>query len=114
MGNLVKLRQTFPNKSNVDRWVQTEPVREEIAKVRFYKECFIRFCDKTEVKRAQKRIQKKTNTIDAFTQSQTSAPVIHKIWRAHVRISQRTLLSGDKNIVRRNKHVLLCNLCKSR
>ena len=112
-----------PNKiaSNVSKRVKRwslgpdrETVREEIANVRFHKECYIRFCDKTKVARAERRIKKKTNTIDAFTQGETSTPVTHRTLCAPVRISPRTLLSGDENIVRRNKHVLpeQCIICK--
>lgn len=93
---------------------EREPVREEIANARYHKECYTRFCDKTKVERAEKRIKKKAVTFGASTQGEPSTPVTNRTTPVPVRISPRTLISGSERIARRNKHVLpeQCIICK--
>ena len=106
----------------IKRWSfhsETELVRDEIAteiaNLRYHKECYVRFCDKTKIERAEKRIiKKKAMTVDASTKGEPSTPVANRPAPVHVRISPRTLISGSEGITRRNRHVLpeQCIICK--
>lgn len=106
----------------IKRWsfhLETEQVRDEIAteiaNARYHKECYVRFCDKTKIERAEKRILK-TNAVAvaASTKGEPSTPAANRPAPVHVRISPRTLISGSEGVPRRNKHVLpeQCIICK--
>ncbi|XP_028391978.1 uncharacterized protein LOC114516648 isoform X2 [Dendronephthya gigantea] len=93
---------------------ENELVPEEIANARYHKECYVRFCDKTKIERAEKRMKKKEMTVEASSHGEPSTPVINRPAPAPVRISPRTLISGSEAIPRRNRHVLpeRCIICK--
>jgi hypothetical protein len=92
-------------------------IASEIANARYHKECYVRFCDKTKVERAEKRIiKKKAVVVDASTEEGASTPVAIRPAPVPVRISPRTLISDSEGTARRNKHVLpeKCIICKRR
>ena len=102
--------------SRIKRWsfdLEGELEREEIENTRYHKECYIRFCDKTKVERAEKR--KKKEEEELSEQGEPSSSSSDQIAPVSVRVSPRTTLtSGSGRITRRNRHILpeQCIICK--
>ena len=95
--------------------LEQDEIASEIANARYHKECYVRFCDKTKIETAEKRIMKQRAVgVNASTTGEPSTLVANRPAPVHVRISPRTLISGSEGITRRNRHVLpeQCIICK--